>query len=149
MGRMGWLYSQLCHRLVEFEFFRPLNQIQIKVYKSDDVNLMKMKAPHVLATVLTVDFVKTTMKNVLYVLTNMKNVARLARYSAQIFAIKLNWNVSVQNGVEHVNRLTDGAEQSANIQEISTLEISTLLNSLLLSPTDLMLISSYNFHFKP
>ena len=77
-----------------------------------------MKAPPVLATVLTVDFVKTTMKNVLYVLTNMKNVTRLARYSAQIFATRLNWNVFALNGVEHASRLTDGAEQSANIQEI-------------------------------
>ena len=100
-----------------------------------------MKAPPVLATVLTVDFVKTTMKNVLFVLTNMKNVTRLARFSAQIFATKLNWNVFAQNGVEHANRLTDGEEQSANIQEISTLEISTPLSSLLLSPTDLIFIS--------
>ena len=106
-----------------------------------------MKAPPVLATVLTVDFVKTTMKNVLFVLTNMKNVTRLAKYSAQIFATRLNWNVFAQNGAEHANRLTDGVEQSANIQEISTLEISTLLNSLLLSPTDLIFISPNNYLF--
>ena len=104
-----------------------------------------MKAPHVSAMALTVDFVKTTMKNVLYVLTNMKNVPRLAKYSARIFAIKLNWNVFVQNGVEHANRLTDDEEQSANIQEISILEISTRLNSLLLSPTDLISLSSLKF----
>ena len=102
---------------------------------------MKMKVPLVQATVLTVDFVKTMMKNVLFVLINMKNVTRLARFSAQIFATKLNWNVFARNGVELANRLTDGAEQSANIQEISTLEISTPLNSLLLSPTDLIFIS--------
>ena len=100
-----------------------------------------MKAPPVLATVLTVDFVQTTTKNVLFVLTNMKNVARLAKYSAQIFATRLNWNVFALNGVEHANPLTDGAEQSANIQEISILEISTPLSSLLLSPTDFIFIS--------
>ena len=108
-----------------------------------------MKAPPVLATVLTIDFVKTTMKNVLYVLINMKNVTRLARYSAQIFATRLNWNVFAQNGAEHANRLTDGVEQSANIQEISTLVISTLLNFLLLSPTDLIFISPINFLIRP
>merc|ERR1711937_87226 len=110
-------------------------------------NRMKMKALPVQATVLTVDFVKTMMMNVQFVLTNMKNVTRLARFSAQIFATKLNWNDSAQNGVEHANRLTDGAEQSANIQEISTLEISTPLNSLLLSPTDLIFISPNNYLF--
>ena len=108
-----------------------------------------MKALPVQETVLTVDFVQTTTKNVLFVLTNMKNVARLPKYSAQIFATRLNWNVFARNGAEHANRLTDDVEQSANIQEISTLVISTLLNFLLLSPTDLMLISSYNFPFKP
>jgi len=105
---------------------------------------MKMKAPHVPATEPTVDFAKTMMKNVLYVLTNMKNVQRSAKYSAQIFAIKLNWSVFVQNGVEHANRLIDDEEQSANIQEISTLEISTHLNSLPLSPTDLIYFSPNN-----
>ena len=104
---------------------------------------MKMKALHVQAMVLTVDFVKTMMMNVLFVLINMKNVTRLAKYSAQIFATKLNWNVFAQNGVEHANRLTDDEEQSANIQEISTLEISTHLNSLLPSPTDLISFSPY------
>ena len=97
---------------------------------------MKMKAPLVPATVLIVENVKTAMRNALYVLTNMKNAPRLAKYSAQIVVIKINWNVFVTNGADIANRLTEGVEQSANIREISTLETSIHSNSLLLSQTD-------------
>ena len=97
---------------------------------------MKMKAPLVPVMVLIVDSVKTTMTNVLYVLTNMKNAPRLAKYSAQIVVIKLNWNVFVTNGADIANQLIDGVELSANIREISTLETSIPSNSLPLSQTD-------------
>ena len=97
---------------------------------------MKMKAPLVPVIVLIVKSVKTAMRSALYVLTNMKNAPRLAKYSAQIVAIKLNWSVFVTNGADIANRLTDGAKQSASIREISILETLTPLNSLLLSQTD-------------
>ena len=97
---------------------------------------MKMKAPLVPVMVLIVDSVKTTMTNVLYVLTNMKNAPRLAKYSAQIVVIKLNWNVFVTNGADIANQLIDGVELSANIREISTLETSIPSNSLPLLQTD-------------
>jgi len=97
---------------------------------------MKIKVLHVKAMPQTAELVKIAMKNVPSVLINTKNVPRSTKSSVQMFDTRSNWNVCVLNGAEFVNRRTDDEEQSTNIQEISTLEILTLSNSLLPSPTN-------------